>query len=93
MLKVRVRHCKDADRDHRTSIRQYAHVGHRKNVICVAKAFYKLPEKIRAGLVLHELGHLAGATGEKQADRLATKLFGIKVKRVNSKYGRNLETI
>lgn len=93
MLKIRVKHCKDSDKDHAKSIRQYAHVGHKPNVICVAKAFYKLPSKIRAGLILHELGHLAGADGEQQADRLATKLFGIKVRRINSKYGHNLETI
>lgn len=91
---IKVRHCKQADEDHRLSKRQYAHVGHKSwNIICVAKAFYRLPYKIRLGLLLHELGHIFGADGELEADRLAFKLFGIKVKRKNTEYGKNLETV
>lgn len=95
MKKVYIEHCLLADKQHKISKRQYAHVFHKPkdNIICVAKAFYSLPYRFKMGLILHELGHLAGATGEKQADKLATELFGIEVKREDSKYGDNLETI
>lgn len=91
---IKVIHCKQADEDHKISKRQYAHVGHRSwNKICVAKAFFALPRKIRLGLLLHELGHIFGADGEKESDDLAYKIFGIKIKRINTKYGNNLESI
>ncbi len=55
--------------------------------------FYRLPAKIRLGVIFHELGHLLGAIGELKADKLANKTFGIAIKRINSKYGKNLESL
>lgn len=90
---IRIKLCKDADAEHHKSERQYAHVGHRKGTICIAYAFNRLPLKLQLGILLHELGHLAGAEGEDEADRLATKLFGVKVKREDTEYGAKLETV
>lgn len=94
MTKIMIKHCKQADKEHKASLRQYAHVGHIKgNVICVAKAFIGLPKKFKLGLIGHELGHWAGAIEEKEADKVGSKIIGMKIKRIDSKYGLNLEVI
>lgn len=94
MLRVIVRHCGEADAEHAESMRQYAHTYHRAgNVICVAQAFFDLPPKIKAGILFHEMGHLAGAVGEQAADRLIEELMGIQIHRVDTRYGDNLESI
>lgn len=97
MLKIKIKHCKLADDEHKyMGKRQYAHVFHYNNDkhICVAKAFFKLPKRFQIGLVIHEIGHLFGAVGESQADKLGSKICGIKIYREdNPKYGNNLETI
>ena len=93
-MRVYVKHCRIADKEHKASRRQYAHVGHKGlRTICVSSHFYALPQKHKTGIILHELGHIFGADGEKEADKLASELFGIKVKRTNTKYGHNLETV
>ncbi len=94
MLRVRVEHCAEADREHRRNRRQYAHTFHRgDDVICVAEAYFGLPSRIKAGIFLHELGHLAGADGESEADALAEALSGVAIRRVDTPYGANLETV
>lgn len=92
-MKVRLRYCEDAESEHKESVRQYAHTGHRKNTICLAQAFDSLPEKIKRGILFHELGHLFGADGEEEADRLAWTMFGVKIKRIDSVYGNNIESV
>ena len=91
MLRVKV--CREADAEHRKSIRQYAHTMHYPNTICIADAFYDLPEKHKIGIVLHELGHLMGAEAEDDADNIIWEVFQIKLYRKHSRYGRNLETV
>lgn len=93
-MKIKLRHCKEVDKDHERSCRQYAHTYHYKNTICVAKKFYDLPYKNQAGLVAHEIGHLlVGNVDHKErvADVLANAFFGIKIKYSNSKYGKRLQ--
>lgn len=97
MIKIKIQHCSLADTEHKyMGKRQYAHVFHHNSnkIICVAKAFYKLPYRFKMGLIIHEIGHLFGAIDEKKADRLGSKIAGIKVYREDHpKYGNNLETI
>lgn len=91
-----VRRCPRADADHRRRRRQYAHVGHRAGVICVAGAFTRLPWRHRAGLLAHELGHLAlgdRAHSERDADRAARQLFGLRVGYRDTRWGRRLQTL
>jgi hypothetical protein len=94
MLRVHIEHCSDADYEHARSIRQYAHTFHRgPDVICVAKAYFGLPPHLRAGIFLHELGHLAGGDSEDDADVLAEFLSGIRIRRIDTQYGRDLESV
>lgn len=90
---VKLRRCKQADAEHKKSKRQYAHVFHKDKVICVADAFFDLPRKIQHGILGHEAGHLAGAMDEKLADKAGSNIIRMKIKRINSKYGQNLESI
>lgn len=91
MLRVII--CPEANKEHRDSPRQYAHTHHYSNTICLARAFYTLPKKHKLGIILHELGHLAGAEGEDEADAVASRLFGVSISRVDSEWGDNLEAI
>ena len=92
-MRVKVRTCALANREHEESKRQYAHVGHKDGTICVANAFFSLPLEFRWGILYHELGHLAGAEGEMEADRRAEELFGVRIERVDSRYGSNLQRL
>lgn len=90
-----VRHCKEADKEHSKSLRQYAHTYHIKDQVCVANAFKMLPLEIQMGLIAHEVGHLlAGHTDhtEEEANRLANKFFDIHMHyRDFSMFGEDLE--
>lgn len=95
---VKIRQCRKVDIEHSKSKRQYAHVLHYPEVICVARAFYNLPYHHQLGIIFHELGHLIaikeiGEHTEKDADRMIEKYAGVKVKYVDNRYGRRLETI
>jgi len=59
-MKIKVKHCKLADAEHKEEPRIFAHVFHHKDVICVCKAFDKLPIENKTGILWHELGHLLG---------------------------------
>ena len=88
-----VKECALANKEHQRHKRQYAHVHHKTGVICVANAFFDLPSIYKAALVFHELGHLAGADGELEADKLAEEMFGVEIERVDSEFGENLECL
>jgi hypothetical protein len=96
-MKYHVQTCPQADREHRESKRQYAHVHHRRgNVVCVCRAFFRLPWRIRLGLLLHEIGHLIDPdeTNELAVDRLAEAELGIKIYRRDfPRYGDDLECV
>lgn len=55
---IKVAYCWIADRDHEKRKRQYAHWGHIKNTICVARAIDNLPDDNKRGIFLHEFGHV-----------------------------------
>lgn len=97
MIKIKIKPCPLADAEHKyIGKRQYAHVFHHNNnkIICVAKAFFKLPKRFQTGLIIHEIGHLFGAVDELKADKLGSKICGIEVYREDHpKYGNNLETV
>ena len=82
---VRLVPCAEADREHAASARQFMHVGHRRNVVCFARATEALDFPWQVGLVAHELGHLA-AIGwgladhyEEDANRIGGDLCGVTV--------------
>jgi len=89
-------HCPLADREHAASLRQYAHVFHRTNVICIASAFAGLPETHQLGIALHEVGHVLA--GERASERAATRAVeresGIRIEYLDSSsHGDALEWI
>lgn len=95
-----VRYCKDADKEHKKSIRQYAHTNHYKNQACVSKAFKILPLEIQMALIAHEVGHLMLLSkgnyehSEEDANNVANKFFGIRMNyRDFAAYGENLEVL
>ena len=92
-MRISVLHCSQADAEHQTSRRQYAHTFHRRGVICVSSAFHRLPETHRLGLLLHEVGHLLAGqqAGEAQADRAAHRYSGLTIRYRDSTYGKRLE--
>lgn len=96
MERVKLQHCTDADRDHKRSPRAYAHVGHYPGTICVANAIVFLPREFVCGILLHELGHLTGAYGEKAADLAGQDLSGVRIlRKTHHGHGiaRNLEWV
>jgi len=95
MKKLKLRVCSVAERDHKKSRRQYAHVLHVDGTICVCRAFDDLPRSHQYAILLHELGHVASPDEEDELaiDRLASKLFGILITRRSTHWGENLEWI
>lgn len=93
MKAIKLKHCIEADIEHLIAKRQYAHTGHREAVVCVARAYWNLPQRFRLGILFHELAHLCGVEGEKAADRAAKRLFGVEIRRESSRFGDHLESI
>lgn len=91
MIKIKI--CKQANEEHKASIRQYAHTGHYKNVICVANAIVDLPMNYMIAIILHEIGHLKSGGGEIQANNWVLRKCGIRIMYKDSEYGNNLEYI
>ncbi len=97
-MKLHIRKCKQADYEHGLHKRQYAHVGHIKDIICVSKEFYRLPIQHSIGIIVHEVGHLltmkySRSNNERDANRMAKQYFGVSVKYIDTKYGNRLEYI
>lgn len=95
-MNINIWHCTLADKDHKKYKRQYAHTYHYKNVICVAKSFFNLPDEHYYGLLAHEIGHILMGKDEHEeyeADMAANEYFGITIKYKNSKYGDFLQYI
>ncbi len=95
MRQLTVEECSQANREHQKSQRQYAHTFHRDGVICVSRAFWKLPERLRLAILLHEAGHiLAGRRGgELAANRAAERYSGVPIEYQDSEHGESLELI
>jgi hypothetical protein len=84
-LRMSWRVCSEADQEHLTSSRQYAHVGHVCDFVCFAHAASGLGEGYLLGLCLHEFGHeMAMEEGESDdpeadADTTILEAFGLKM--------------
>lgn len=86
--------CGIADRDHKNSLRQYAHTLHYRNTICIAGVWAKLPIDYQMGVIAHEVGHLLAGNvehSEEEADSLANKFFHIRIRYKNGVYGKHLQ--
>jgi hypothetical protein len=93
---MKIGQCHQAEREHDASCRQFAHVFHKKNTICVTPEFYELPASYRLGILLHECGHLSFnrlSHTEKQADEEGGALAGVKIYRRRYRNMNNLEYV
>jgi hypothetical protein len=87
-------YCPIVNREHRLSQRQYAHTGHRSNIICIADAIDSLPNNFYYGILLHELGHSCDVGyGEEAANEAIYEMWGIRIYYVDSEYGKEIEWI
>lgn len=89
-----VRRCRAADEDQKLSDRQYAHTFHYSKVICIAGAWIALPINHEMAVIAHEVGHLLAGKAdhtEKEADRIANKFFGIRIRYIDTIYGDHLQ--
>lgn len=95
MRQFPVEECAQANQEHHDCQRQYAHVFHKDGVICVAHAFWTLPERLRLAILLHEAGHiLAGPRGgEVAANRAAERYSGVPIAYRDCRFGTELEWI
>lgn len=79
--------CKTADKEHAKDPRIFAHVFHKKKVMCVARDFWNLGIHNRAGIIWHETGHIFsefidefdGADKEIMADYATEELFDVRI--------------
>ena len=95
-MNILINKCKVADSEHRQSVRQYAHVGHVDNTICLAYAWKHLPLNNQMAIIAHEIGHLLyGNTDhtEQDADREVNKFLRIKILYNDSRYGIGLQNL
>lgn len=92
---VSVRHCKEADAEHRKSFRQYAHTFHYSNTICLCSAFESLSEQWQLAIFLHEIGHLLAGyeASEADANRAIELVTNIKIHYKDGHFGKKLEWI
>lgn len=95
MKKPVIRICELANKEHKRSFRQYAHVFHVPGVICVAEAFEALPLGYRLGILLHECGHLllGPPHSEAAADQIIESVYGIRIYRRSYEGARRLEYV
>ena len=94
-MRLHVRRCGLANEEHEESRRQYAHVFHKAGTICVADAFFDLPEKTQLALLLHEVGHrMAGIRArEATANKVVREASGIHIHYRDGRHGERLEWI
>jgi hypothetical protein len=101
-LKIKLKHCKIAEADHKECKRQYAHTYHYESkndsfesgeIVCIAKAFNSLPIEYKMGILAHEIGHLIAGyeADEITADITARNALGVRIRYKNSEHGRNLQ--
>lgn len=91
-MKYYIKECQVANIEHELSKRQYAHVNHHEdNIICIANAIWSLPDSHLLGVLAHEVGHLISGGGEKAADNIMLKKYGIKIQYASTDYGDNLQ--
>ncbi|MFH1399000.1 MAG: M48 family metalloprotease [Candidatus Woesearchaeota archaeon] len=89
---LKIKLCRIAEKEHRSSRRQYAHVNHLPGVICVSKSIWELPDSHLSGVLAHEIGHLfASNWSEEAADKATNKMFGITILYASTDFGENLQ--
>lgn len=96
MTKIRLEICPRAAQEHAESGRQFAHTLHKPGVVCLAPEIFSLPQCYIAGILIHELGHVALAGmqhTEEQADIMATIISGVAVQRRDYRKLKNLEYV
>lgn len=77
--------CPEVIAEHKESSRQFAHVRHFRNTICLHHAFNILPDGHKLGILAHELGHLqTSGGGEAEADLWVQEVMGIDIQYRNS---------
>lgn len=76
--------CEMADKDHEREDRVYAHVFHHPWTICVCDRFEDLPDEHKAGILLHEFGHLYGGDLDAEADLWIDEELGIDIEYVDT---------
>lgn len=100
MKKIIIKICPVANRDHKIDKRNYAHVFHHKDIICVADDYIHLPMDHWSGILAHEIGHLLTGKDyfrldsiecERAADKAINDKAGIKIKYKNSMHGHSLQ--
>lgn len=95
-MRVKVQVCPLAKKHHKESSRQFAHVLHKRNTICVTPEFYDLPKHYQVGILMHEFGHLIlkeKKHSESQADSIIWEHYGIGIDRRNYQGMPKLEYI
>lgn len=95
-MKIKVRLCPLAKKHHMEWNRQFAHVFHRRDTICVAPEFYNLPQRYRLGILLHECGHIdlfSKGHSEQEADEMAEIISGVPIHRRTFRGMKNLEYV
>ena len=94
MIKVKL--CQLAKKHHEESPRQFAHVFHKRNTICVTPEFYDLPQTYQAGILLHEIGHFQLSRfkhSEEDADEFAQEMSGVEIIRKSYRGMKKLECV
>jgi hypothetical protein len=88
-----VANCPIADRDHKKSLRQYAHTFHKIGFVCVSKEIWPLPELHLYGILAHEIGHLLAGqdASEEDADAAVEIELGLTIRYADGKHGRRLQ--
>lgn len=95
-MKIKVQLCPLAKKHHQESPRQFAHVFHRRDTICVTPEFYNLPQLYRLGILLHECGHLnlfSRGHSEQEADEMAEIISAVPIHRRTFRGMKNLEHV
>lgn len=100
-MKIKIRHCHVADKEHDDCKRQYAHTYHfgsddnfnAPEIICVAKSFNNLPIEHQMGILAHEIGHLLAGyeADEITADIVVRNVLDVRIRYKNSEWGNNLQ--
>lgn len=97
-MKYKLKLCPLARQHHAESARQFAHVFHRSNTICITPEFHDLPQSYRLGILLHELGHIAMTYktkphSEAEADAMIEIISGVHIHRRTYRGLKRLECV
>lgn len=94
-MKINIRYCKLADKDHKRKKRWYAHTHHVNDHICVSQSILDLNDSQFYAVIAHEIGHIlvGPQKSERAANTAANKYFNIKILYRDSSNGKMVETV